>query len=151
MTTLDFASIDSTAATAHYVCGEYLDNLKPYTDARAAVTAFNEACHKAEAELRSRRPAGKLAQDHPWHVELRELSDHLRISRGLVYAIANRADAKARGKLREYDDATERKLNAESKGFARAADEIDRRENRLGRPLPTETCEAIVKAYTAKG
>lgn len=141
-------TLEAAAQRAYSACAEYLTAAGDYAPAAEALRAHYDAVASARCAYDAGRPPGKLAPEHPWHKGLGELNGALRINEGLVAAVAARAAALRDGKLTEYDAAHEARTEAETRRFARAAAEIERREARTGRPLDETTRSVIVRAYT---
>lgn len=126
----------------------YLDNEGPLNDTVQGLWLRYES--QVNGVMRAHdavRPKGKLAPDHPWHLELHALLREMSAARMILRPLVKRAAAKAAGRLVEYDREVDAWADAAGRVGARFAAEVDRREARTGHPLPASVAEAIAASY----
>jgi hypothetical protein len=149
---MNLAVLDTLAATAANAVHAHIDDRGP--DPGPALAAYQSEKSRLRREHDAERPAGKLAPEHPWHVQLRELGEAFRNDDALVNAVELRLRAFRRGGLdavRRQEAADDAATDAANRRHARAAREIERREERTGRPLDPSITDAIVMAYVHGG
>ena len=146
------AEVEAAAeAFLGHLCA-YLDNEGPLNDTIQGLWLRYEA--RVNGVMRAHdaaRPKGKLAPDHPWHLELHALLREMSAARMILRPLVKRAAAKAAGRLVEYDREVDAWADAAGRVGARFVAEVDRREARTGYPLPPETVAAIAATYGLRG
>lgn len=149
---MNLDTLDTLAAAAANAVHAHIDDGGP--DPGPALAAYQGEKSRLRREHDTARPAGKLAPEHPWHTKLAELGVAFKNNDALVNVVERRLRAFRRGgldavRLQEAaDDAT---TDAANRRYARAAREIERREERTGRPLDPSITDAIVMAYVHGG
>lgn len=148
-------SVAAIEAAADAILGPlcaFLDNEGPLDGTVQGLWLQYEArVHEVMRAHDAVRPPGKLAPDHPWHLELHALLREMAGARMIVRPIVKRAAAKAAGRLVEYDREVDAWSDAAGRVGARFAAEVDRREARIGHALPANVTRAIAASYGLRG